>query len=1277
MPTTTETSTKPVVVHRTDEKWASSLKGLKLRVPIHWWREHKTDKSRRLYEGEITTYHSDGEQPYWKWRCHGEQYPIFYCDILLYVDDDYKIENDYDLPPRPPTTTQIMRETVNPSTQIARTVPKQQQPRLNADEIPFACQFCKAVGKKVVFQSNRNLISHLRRCESYAARRRRKQSAVRRHSVRVPAIQMTHSHKSHINRMQSEHAKPQNRAVDQKDDAVFRRPGLREHACLASEHRAEMGMQIEQLETKTKQKQANAGAGAEANAGERAHDTTSIGDVDDNVSVDDAGSFGGGAAPMVCEDEDWTDFELFDEKAGKWMSLVHGHGTKTDFAEPFKYRGNLPIYYQMHLCLMTMLSRTQCDLGLHDRIVDMMFHFHRIQPSMLSDAKAKFDAHTRGSVLTYISRFFEQKDISPQAVTMDIDNGTKRVTVPTRDFETELTRVLTNPFLMKEENLIDSPTFDRLTLRPTKTYEELGPHDVIDEFHTGYLYSEGVKRFCSGPTPPGVDMVIPLPLIAYTDETNTDVFGARSYEKISWSCAWFSHESLSKEEFWFDTGSMPNLAIGHGRYANTFDDVYETNGGTKDVTKAKAARQKLIDTQRIYTHLHKSVIECCDRGGVRVMYRGQKCLFKPFLLCCKGDAKGLNTICGHYNANGSRGVNCLCKDCKCNPLDVTRPVCERITLEDLERAYKDPEYARAISYHDVPSAWNDLPLAESVEGISGSTPYDHLHVHGGGSYPDGMKYLHDLCGKKAAGSKYKEQLDLLFEHVAGFLYQSNSERRIPRRSNRFGLMDLTRRTGEEAKGNYFTVVVCLSTDRGREIIQTVVDHKNKSIAKRNSDREEREKTNQTLEGEEEFEDELEIDVDNITSTMVLLLAYAEWAYGPKLKWELDDADEAVYDLMERLTTHLPLEKIEKEKGSKESGSNGYDKIKFHAIWIILGYLRKYGSARGTDTSANEEHHKTTTIVANETQQRADSFAYQVNCRDGERRLILSSAQYVSHNFPEDKRHVYSTSTKALDAENRGGIDEEDVDGILYLGQYELQCEPHQAQEVVDYTIHWKSKIHNSLGTEVSTQLTHAITDHCLRQARWTRKFVIRGFTELRVPSDAGNTIYRSTTDFGGRERYDWALFNEANPTDIGYDSSFYIGKIVGIFSFETPGYPTPKRLHQLRQQMGVQNARKEILATGDVDNTMYVAVQTSESCYSKDALLEKMVTPFCLDGEGDQLRILSVTKIREPALVCPNIGASNKLSYLYVLPKHKWGQLFRRSIEATTDRHISKKTRLQ
>ena len=260
MPTTTKTSTKPVV-DRTDQKWASSLKGLKLRVlPIHWWREHKTDKSRRLYEGEITTSHSNGQQPFWKFRCHGEQYPIFYCDILRYVDDDHKIENDYQLPPRPPTTTHVTRETaVNPSTQIARIVPKQQQPRLNADEIAFACQFCKAAGKKVVFQSNRNLISHLRHCESYAARPRRNQSVVRRHSVRVPAIRMRHSHKSHIDRMQSEHAEPQNRAVDQKSDAVFRRPGLREHACLASEHRAEMGIEMENLNSQTKEEQADTG----------------------------------------------------------------------------------------------------------------------------------------------------------------------------------------------------------------------------------------------------------------------------------------------------------------------------------------------------------------------------------------------------------------------------------------------------------------------------------------------------------------------------------------------------------------------------------------------------------------------------------------------------------------------------------------------------------------------------------------------------------------------------------------------------------------------------------------------------------------------------------------------------------------------------------------------------------------------------------------------------------------------------------------------------------
>ncbi|MGB2447049.1 MAG: hypothetical protein ACPICB_04900 [Candidatus Poseidoniaceae archaeon] len=1032
-------------------------------------------------------------------------------------------------------------------------------------------------------------------------------------------------------------------------------PGLPEKAQIAREHVMLQHQQLQQMEDRNKKQMEDGETMNLATdvpdsdlkhihdinrAQQPQHEQNVCGEEDDHISFDD-------------ENEDaWSDYEeeIFDTQRhipvdDEWISMIQGSGSGVDFAKAFQYNGGLPLYYIMHLCLMNILAKIpNCNLGLHDQIMDMFAYFSDKDPDIWSDRhKHKND---RESVLEFLRKFFKQPPIQPDAVTMDIDRSTKKVTVPARDFRVELTSLLTNPHLMKDENFIQSPTFDIKTMRPTKLYEDLDDCDILDEFHTGSLYSEGIQKYCAGPPPHGIDMVIPTPIIFYSDESTTDRHGSNTFEAVKFAPAFFSADALARYETWRDIGSVPNLGVGVGRYAHSHDDEFDTNGGTKSKTKELASYQKLIDTHRIYDHLLESVRNVCREGGVRVMFRGKRCLFRPYFLGHKGDAKGQNHICCHYNANGSLGVSCLCKDCKCNVLDNPRPVdCEPITLADLERAYEDAEYAKSISYRQIPSAWNSLPMANTLEGISGSTPFDSLHTHNLGSYPDFLKYLHNLFGEGGKGAADKDAFDKLFDVVSQMIYR-NSERRIPRSSTRHGQMDLSRKTAVENEGNVTVSTVSIFTTRGEEVIDIAVERQNKGIRRRNKRTLELIENGELLEGEVDLEQEISVNIDKIRSTAIKLLSYVAWCYGPKQKWELDNADEAVFDLMYSIKTYTTLPKRAKEKGSNLPGCNGHDKIKYHAIWIILQYMHKFGSTRCTDTAPNETHHKITTWASTGTQRRSSTYGYQVHCREAERRLALCCAEYVCHEFPRDHRHLYTTTTSQFDAVEHGNIS--DYSGsISLLGKYLLTCTPCSSGEVT-LELEWNQRERNDLKTPLSTHLTNAIKSYQKNlKFEWMDEYHIRGYTEARVTSPCGDTIYRCSEDYRGNAWNDWALFNENLEDDDNYANSFYIGQIVGFFQYLNPGYPTPGG----RCADAVKH-----------EPLCYVAVRGSANFYTKEDLNRNMVTRFELSG-GESVSIIPIDSICQPAVVVPNVGAPNKLEHLYILPKHRWGGLFRDQIK--------------
>jgi hypothetical protein len=818
---------------------------------------------------------------------------------------------------------------------------------------------------------------------------------------------------------------------------------------------------------------------------------------------------------------------------------------------------------------------------------------------------------------------FHLDKTAPTKVSVNCSRN-KKVTIPVIDFREQVLSMVLDPDIMKKDNFIQD-NFDAETLRPTLHYDDYGPDDIIDDVNSGSIYHNGIEHFCNTEPPTGVDMIVPCPLIFYVDECYTDAFGALGIERVSFTLGFIRSEIRNHDWMWRHLGFAPNLKVGEGTNADNYDEKFDdpTPGSKKPKKKdVRSAEEKVRDAQEVYRVILQSVIDCCNKdGGIRFVYQDKKCLLKPFILHVIGDAKGQNTLCCHYNSNGNRHVKCLCKECKCKFGDLSShsPTCEYITKTDIDRSLHDKVFAQSISYHPIPSAWNDLPLANVTQQISGSTPYNRLHAFGHGAYLDGSVALRNMLGRNGTNKKMKDALDILFKHISHDI-TLNSEKRIPKIAYRFGATDLTRITATEREGNYLVTMIALCSRRGKPIFRD-------AIAGRN------------------------ITMKNIIGTMELMLAYDQWCARPKKKWELDNAPAVVSILMESMKKYLPLEfRVGGGTDSKESGCNGYGKIKFHAIHLFITYMTKYGGACNFDSGPCEEHHRTTvTQPGRQTQRRYDTFAYQTMLRVDDSARISRLFKYVQDQCPRDNRHLYTTNSRQRDSIT--GNVEDCHKGILTLGKFTLHCnQTHGNNKKTSFRLVWNDTTRQKAQIGLNEGLYHVLASWCTAQ-RHTTPYIIEGYTSITVQSDHGNIVYRASEVHFGKKRYDWAFVKDDT------DNS-YIAQILGFYRYTTAGFPTPSFVRNRNNEVDMED---DEYGQQLPDDTLYMAVRASSSCWSEDDLLRSIVTPFSVT-EKEDIYALPITCIVKPLVVVRDFGALKSNKYLHVLPKKDWGQIFMRKI---------------
>lgn len=227
------------------------------------------------------------------------------------------------------------------------------------------------------------------------------------------------------------------------------------------------------------------------------------------------------------------------------------------------------------------------------------------------------------------------------------------------------------------------------------------------------------------------------------------------------------------------------------------------------------------------------------------------------------------------------------------------------------------------------------------------------------------------------------------------------------------------------------------------------------------------------------------------------------------------------------------------------------------------------------------------------------------------------------------------------------------------GAYALTMDPpkgNSGKRSFTHTWSWSKK--NILGVPLHKHLLYSLSKNA-DKVGWRKEPInYSGFTELRVSSPGGNTVYRASESYYGGPWYDWALIEDP------LTAKHYIGRLLGFVRYREPGYPTYK-LTDLEEL-----EREDIIERKLADETTYAIILPSVkyvvSAPSKKSdeitIHDALCTRFQLQKEDDAM-FFPITCIKKPLMVVSDFAAKNSRTYIHVLPQREWSNLFRYKID--------------
>jgi len=704
-------------------------------------------------------------------------------------------------------------------------------------------------------------------------------------------------------------------------------------------------------------------------------------------------------------------------------------------------------------------SHRGVDLKLYDEIVDLIKFHATTHETDFSTNKL----YHRNELTKTLSELYNLGVLEPQLHQVTLFDAST-VTVPVFDVKAVILSILHDPKLMRQQNF--APGYDIFTGKSTES-----SNLYLNEIHTGSLWNTARDFHCGTNTDH-----FPLALVCFYDKTHTDLYGSLSCAPFIITFSFFNESARSNDAFYGVLGYIPNLTYGSGKSSN------------------KAPRNKLQDEHKCLK-LITDQISALQHGFVTTVL-GRRVTIKPWIHFIAGDTSGHNNLVGQYNSSSAMFPY---RDCTCVLSQMSQPTaqCKLITVSDYTAARTSNELHN-LSLHDIDNAFEFIPFGDVCHGIFGSVPAEMLHVSGNGIMQYQLDVVNDIISAGTNKRNTLQQLDILHQNIVKWA-GAQSERDMPRTSDRNGITDGTKMSASEHVGNIFVLLCAMHTDTGKKLF---------------------------LEGCQVSG----ISMQQLKECLKLQLGFEKWVNDSNTTQDVDRATPLLADLITRITTSFP-----------RKDGNGWSIPKMHSLSKMLHYMKKFGKAKNFSGQVGERVLKS--IVkdhSQQTQRRVNVFASQCAQRQFETFVHKFAYNDIAHSFGANYYRKDNISNELVTTRGRHEISFSSCD---HRGRGEVE-------------VKWMDKDRN---LELHPLVAHTLRTYAVSQG-WRQPFCVHGFTSayLRVESQNDTILFYANPYVYGSERYHFCMVTFVDGDEEM--QSTCPARILSFVKFATDNFPTPDQM---------------------------------------------------------------------------------------------------------------------
>jgi hypothetical protein len=372
--------------------------------------------------------------------------------------------------------------------------------------------------------------------------------------------------------------------------------------------------------------------------------------------------------------------------------------------------------YRSDVELLHLLQKSNVPIKMYDEIQKWARKSYAINPKVYTRANL-----TRTKALQVFEKNFDAKGCKPISVVCRLPSLNHPVTIQTFDFISAVYSLLTDPVLMREENLdLDfTGTQDTNPLHPfpkPAMYTAREKSFVYKEFSDGELYCIAYNTYCRAKQPMDArHLHVPLIIIGQLDKTFIDSKGKLTLEPFKISLHIFKEQVRRRDFAWRPLGYICNQA-NLPNYKCSADKARDYHYMVHQILKSMKDYQKQFDFFLWDMILQQSKVHIA---------------FHPVFGYIIGDNEGHDKLVGRFL--NRMYVHHLCQYCDTpinqsdNPFYMKWKHTHAIEISNLV-SKREVHRLKEMSYNCFENGFCGIKFADPIRGINGATPAERLHL---------------------------------------------------------------------------------------------------------------------------------------------------------------------------------------------------------------------------------------------------------------------------------------------------------------------------------------------------------------------------------------------------------------------------------------------------------------------------------------------------------------------------------------------------------------------